>query len=637
MKKIAVYISRYLSTRVVFALDLLICTLSSLLVTIPANYIIREFSFGGRFVLLWTIASLLFSAIAISIVKSYKIIIRHSTIRDLSGFPLSVFYKDVMLGLSVLLMFPEISINSLFWMLCADFFINLSLLICVRMFMIILYDIFKNKLRERQNCKRILVYGTSEKSVSVLQRLFDSSHYEIIGFISAENISRNFEISNLHVYNINTEEHFARLSADLSLGGILFATEADAKAEQDRLVQYASHLNIKILMVPSLDEIDGYNLVNYRIREIKIEDLLGREEIKCSLDEIRNRFSGQTVLVTGAAGSIGSELCRQLAGLGVNKLILFDNAETPLHNLRLDLENKFPELEFAPIVGDVRDLNRLECVFRKFSPNIVFHAAAYKHVPLMEENPCEAIRVNVIGSKHIADKCLEYGVDMMIMISTDKAVNPTNIMGCSKRLAEIYVQSLGLALEKGEIRGHTKFVTTRFGNVLGSNGSVIPLFREQIERGGPVTVTDPRINRYFMTIPEACRLVMEASIISMGNQIVVFDMGDPVKIDYLAHRMIELAGFIPNQDIMITYTGLRPGEKLYEEVLSNKENTDPTKHDRIRVARVRQYDYKEANSIAEKLCAFASKAQIPDMIRLMKKTVPEYKSNNSPFEKYDNE
>lgn len=637
MKKVAVYISKYLSTRVVFTLDLLICTLSSLLVTIPANYIIGEYLVGGRFILLWTVASFVFSAIAVSIVKSYKIIIRHSTIRDLAGFPFSVFYKDVMLGLFVLLMFPEISISSLFWLLCADFFITLSLLICVRLLMIILYDIFKNKLRERQNCKRILVYGTTDKSVSVLQRFWDSSHFEIVGFISGEKISRHFEISNLRVYNIDTEEQFARLSADLGLGGILFTAESDAKAEQDRLIQYATHSNIKILMVPSVDEIDGNNLLHYRIREIKIEDLLGRDEIKCSLDEIRKCFTSRTVLVTGAAGSIGSELCRQLAGLGVEKLILFDNAETPVHNLRLELEDKFPGLEFAPVIGDVRDLNRLDFVFREYHPNNVFHAAAYKHVPLMEENPCEAVRVNVIGSKNVADKCLEYDVDMMVMISTDKAVNPTNIMGCSKRLAEIYVQSLGLALESGKKQGNTKFVTTRFGNVLGSNGSVIPHFRKQIEHGGPVTVTDPRINRFFMTIPEACRLVMEASIISQGNQIVVFDMGDPVKIDYLAHRMIELAGFIPNQDIMITYTGLRPGEKLYEEVLSSTENSDPTKHDRIRVARVRQYNYDEAEAIAEKLSDFSIKAKIPEMIRLMKKTVPEFKSKNSPFEIYDKE
>jgi FlaA1/EpsC-like NDP-sugar epimerase len=265
----------------------------------------------------------------------------------------------------------------------------------------------------------------------------------------------------------------------------------------------------------------------------------------------------------------------------------------------------------------------------------VFHAAAYKHVPLMEENPCEAILVNVIGSKKVADKCIEYGVDKMIMISTDKAVNPTSIMGCSKRLAEIYVQSLGLAIKNGIVNGHTKFITTRFGNVLGSNGSVIPRFTAQIERGGPVTVTDPRITRYFMTISEACRLVMEASAISEGNQIVVFDMGKPVKIVDLARNMIELAGFVPNKDIQIIFTGLRPGEKLYEEVLSTSENTIPTSHELIKVARVRQYDYNDINTVFEQIKILANDVNIPDLVKLMKQTVPEFKSNNSDFEIYD--
>lgn len=637
MNKIAEYISRYLNIRVVFALDLIIATLSSLLVTIPASHMLEEVVAGGRFILLWTGGAVIASYIAIRRAKSYKIIIRHSTVRDLSGFPLGVFYKEFLLGLFSILVLPEISYYQLTWILVIDFFVTLSLLICVRMFMIIVYDAFKGKIRERQNCKRILVYGTTDKSISLLNRFRDSHHYEIVGFIADEKDSRHFEISNLCIYNIESEEQLARLATDLSLAGILFVTERDAQIERDRLVQYALHLNIRTYIVPSIDEIVGGELNNYRIREVKIEDLLGRDEIQCSMDEIRNRFSGRTVMVTGAAGSIGSELCRQLAGLEVRKLILFDNAETPLHNLRLDLEDKFPNLEFSPIIGDVRSINRLDYVFRKHHPNVVFHAAAYKHVPLMEENPCEAVRVNVLGSKNIADKCLEYGVDMMIMISTDKAVNPTNIMGCSKRLAEIYVQSLGLAMEKGEITGKTKFVTTRFGNVLGSNGSVIPHFREQIEHGGPVTVTDPRIKRFFMTIPEACRLVMEASVISKGNQIVVFDMGEPVKINDLAHRMIELAGFVPNKDIMITYSGLRPGEKLYEEVLANNENTDPTRHDRIRVARVRQYDYQEANKVAVTLNKMASEVLIPNMVQLMKQTVPEYKSNNSPYEEYDKE
>ncbi len=387
--------------------------------------------------------------------------------------------------------------------------------------------------------------------------------------------------------------------------------------------------------MPGIDEMtEGKTLNNY-IRKVKIEDLLGRPEINISMDEIIANFKDKVVMVTGAAGSIGSELCRQLASFGIKRLILFDNAETPLHNIRLELEDKYPELNFVPVIGDVRSKERLDFVFRKYEPQVVFHAAAYKHVPLMEENPCEAVMVNVLGSRWVADKCVEYGVEKMVMVSTDKAVNPTNIMGCTKRLAEIYVQSLGLAIGRGEIKGKTKFVTTRFGNVLGSNGSVIPRFREQIEHGGPVTVTHPDITRFFMTIPEACRLVMEAATFATGTQIFVFDMGKSVKIAHLAKRMIELAGLVPGEDIKIEYTGLRPGEKLYEEVLSNTENTLPTSHDRIRIAKVREYQYNEALTANDELTRLATNVTILEMVRLMKEIVPEFKSKNSEFEVFD--
>ena len=400
------------------------------------------------------------------------------------------------------------------------------------------------------------------------------------------------------------------------------------------------------------------------IREVKIEDLLGRPEIEISVDKIMADFRGKVIMVTGAAGSIGSELCRQLATFGIKQLILFDNGETPMHNLRLELEERFPDLDFVPIIGDVRILARLDFAFRKYRPAVVFHAAAYKHVPLMEENPCEAVHVNVAGSRNVADKCIQYGVEKMVMVSTDKAVNPTNIMGCTKRLAEIYVQALGLAVEQHNMRVEsgkmteeseysqlstlnsqlssnarirTKFVTTRFGNVLGSNGSVIPRFREQIAKGGPVTVTHKDITRFFMTIPEACRLVMEAATMTDGNQIFVFDMGESVKIADMARRMIKLAGFVPDKDIMIEYTGLRPGEKLYEEVLATNENTIATGHSRIRIAKVREYDYAEARVVADELEVLSRAVEIPDMVRLMKRTVPEFKSKNSIYEEYDHE
>ena len=308
-----------------------------------------------------------------------------------------------------------------------------------------------------------------------------------------------------------------------------------------------------------------------------------------------------------------------------------------MHNLRLELEERFPDLYFVPVIGDVRQEARVDFAMRKFHPQIIFHAAAYKHVPLMEENPCEAVLVNVKGTACVANYAVSYGVEKFIMVSTDKAVNPTNVMGASKRLAEIYVQSLSIAIGRGQKEGKTRFITTRFGNVLGSNGSVIPRFRAQIEKGGPVTVTHPDIIRYFMTIPEACRLVMEAATMGRGDEIFIFEMGEPVKIANLARRMIELAGFEPDKDIKIEYTGLRPGEKLYEELLSNEENTKPTTHKKIRIADVRQYDYEEVARAIEKLSQLSLEVRIPDTVRLMKKIVPEFKSNNSIYEQYDRE
>ena len=372
------------------------------------------------------------------------------------------------------------------------------------------------------------------------------------------------------------------------------------------------------------------------VRPIRIEDLLGREEIKINMQEATSEYKNKIVLVTGAAGSIGSELCRQLAQIGVRKLILFDSAETPLHYVRLEFEKKYPGIDFVPVIGDVRVKQRLRMVFEQHHPEIVFHAAAYKHVPLMEENPCEAVYVNVVGTRQIADIAVEFGAEKMIMISTDKAVNPTNVMGASKRLAEIYVQSLGYAIVEGKVKGKTKFITTRFGNVLGSNGSVIPRFKEQIENGGPVTVTHPDIIRYFMTIPEACRLVMEAGMMGEGNEIFVFEMGEPVRIVDLATRMIELAGYRPNEDIKIEFTGLRPGEKLYEELLSTEENTLPTSNKKIKIAKVRRYEYNEVLTDFSAFEGLARNVEIINTVTLMKKIVPEFISKNSRFEALDN-
>jgi FlaA1/EpsC-like NDP-sugar epimerase len=453
--------------------------------------------------------------------------------------------------------------------------------------------------------------------------------------LTSDSKLQNRKTLGLDIYTFHDEESALRAFEYADANALIFAYPQDVKRERENLTVYCNGARIEVYVTPSIDKVGSDIHSDQGIRKVKIEDLLGRPEIHISMEEIVANFKGKVILVTGAAGSIGSELCRQLATFGVKELVMLDNAETPLHNVRLEFEERYPKLKFDPVIGDVRLPQRLDYVFRKYRPQIVFHAAAYKHVPLMEENPCEAVLANVEGSRNVADMCLAYNVEKMVMISTDKAVNPTNIMGCTKRLAEIYVQSLGLAIEQGKVKGHTKFVTTRFGNVLGSNGSVIPHFNAQIAAGGPVTVTHPDIIRYFMSIPEACRLVMKAETISQGNQICVFDMGKPVKISFLAEQMIKMAGLRPGEDIEIKYTGLRPGEKLYEEVLATKENTIPTKHDSIFIAKVRAYDYDEACRVVEQLASLARDLKVEEMVRLMKRTVPEFKSKNSPFEKFD--
>ena len=614
-------------------MDVVLSMLASLLSVLFADVLVGSGAIGIGKALVWTLVGGATSALFVYLLRTYRIIIRHTTLRQLALFGAVALGQATL----VLIIYSLIYVYSTTALLAAvaDFLLTFTVFVITRALMAIAYDIVKERMETRRNCQNVMIYGTSVKSVSCVSRLLTSSHYAVIGFMKQAPAQR-LVISDLPVKTFSEEADFVRLMKRTSTDAILFATKEEANKEKDRVVKWAVDNDIKILFAPPIEEsADG--VPPMPIRNIDIEDLLMREEIKISMDEVIAAFKGKTVMVTGAAGSIGSELCRQLATFGVKELILYDNAETPMHNIRLELEERYPDLAFVPVVGDVRILARLDYAFRKWKPQVVFHAAAYKHVPLMEENPCEGVLVNVAGSRNVADKCIEYGVEKMVMVSTDKAVNPTNIMGCTKRLAEIYVQSLGLAMDQGKVAGKTKFVTTRFGNVLGSNGSVIPRFRDQIAKGGPVTVTHPEITRFFMTIPEACRLVMEAATMTDGNQIFVFDMGESVKIDDLARRMIKLSGFKPDKDIMVEYSGLRPGEKLYEEVLSNKENTIPTEHDRIMIAKVRNYDYDSAKEVADELERLSRIVEIPDMVRLMKRTVPEFKSKNSRFEIYDKE
>lgn len=626
----------YLRSQVVLGIDLFVSLLASLGVFSAMFMLFSDVSLDGVSLFTWLGSSIVASAVSFILFRVYKAIIRYSTLREVGRICASAFAKDVLLYVTMLA-FSSLDINSglLYGMILIDFLLTVFMLLLVRVSMLVVYDLLRKNGRHDRRMKRVLVYGISDKSASVIQRLHNSRHYEIVGFLTYGKKFVGHMLSGLPVYYFENADEVKSLSDSKDIDGVLFPYIADARAEQDRLVNFSREAGLRVYVSPGIDEMtEGASLGHY-VRKIKIEDLLGRPEIKISMNEIIGNFSGKVVMVTGAAGSIGSELCRQLCLIGVKKLVLFDNAETPLHNIRLELEAKFPELDLVPVIGDVRLPARLDFVFRKHHPQVVFHAAAYKHVPLMEENPCEAVHVNVVGSRNVADKCVEYGVEKMVMVSTDKAVNPTNIMGCTKRLAEIYVQSLGMAIENGTVKGHTKFVTTRFGNVLGSNGSVIPRFREQIENGGPITVTHPEIRRFFMTIPEACRLVMEAATFATGTQIFVFDMGESIKISTLAERMINLAGLEVGSDIAIEYTGLRPGEKLYEEVLATEENTIPTKHKRIFVAKVRQYDYNVARAVSDHLESLSREVNIPEMVVLMKQTVPEFLSKHSEFEKYD--
>ena len=619
-----------MNSRLVLLLDLVLSVLCSLIVFTVALLFLGRGVLGQPFALTWMLSSFAASLLMFWLCRTYSIIIRHTTFKDVVTFLQATLGKVlIMLVVMLLLKFRHQHVIS---MLVVDFLLTVVALLGVRLVMICAFDIYKSRVRAIQRHGRVLVYGTSEKALAALDRLAGSKRYDPVGIITPDLSIKSKTIKDYEVYTYTSDEEFGRIVHDMSLTGVIFATDSDAQKEQFGLVRLCTAYDVKVFIVPGIDEI-GQN--RFSVREVKIEDLLGREEISISLDEIKNMTRGKTVLVTGAAGSIGSELCRQLATLEVGKLILYDNSETPMHSLRLEIEERWPELDFVPVIGDVRACPRLDFAFRKFHPQIVFHAAAYKHVPLMEENPCEAVLANVVGTRQVADKCIEYGAEKMVMISTDKAVNPTNVMGCSKRIAEIYVQSLGLAVARGEVEGKTNFVTTRFGNVLGSNGSVIPRFREQIAKGGPVTVTHPDITRFFMTIPEACRLVMEAAAMPIANRICVFDMGEPVKIDSLARRMIQLSGFTPDEDIKIVYSGLRPGEKLYEEVLSNVENTEPSTHSRIRIARVREYTYSDALKAVEDLEVLSRNVQIEDMVRYMKELVPEYISNNSKYSIYD--
>ena len=562
---------------------------------------------------------------------TYSGIIRYSSFVDLQKVGFAVLF-----GLICVVVFQALTDFSpyLMYIRKRDLILSALLAMSLMWMMRVFVKFFYVSTFRVAKAERAFIYGVKQGGVSLAKSIQnqDPARFVLAGFISDMAEIGNRYLMGVKVYPNNEDliGVMRRLQADVLLVSPL---KVEAIRNNQEMVDRLIKANIKIYMTPAAQEWDGKSDLNHtQLREVNIEDLLPRDKIEIDLEAVRKQLTGKRILITGAAGSIGSEIVRQVAQFAPERMVLIDQAETPLHDVRLMMARGWPDIESYTVVSDICVRERMEELFEEHRPDYVFHAAAYKHVPMMEDNPEESVRNNVDGTRVIADLAVKYGTRKFVMVSTDKAVNPTNVMGCSKRICEIYVQSLDQAIKDGKVSGRTQFVTTRFGNVLGSNGSVIPLFKEQIKRGGPVTVTHKDIIRFFMLIPEACKLVLEAGTMGNGGEIFVFDMGKPVRIVDLAERMIRLSGV---KGIEIRFTGLRDGEKLYEEVLNEDETSKPTFHPKIKIAQVRAYDYADANLRIDALvhaCAVEGDMQI---VKRMKEIVPEFKSQHSKYEVLD--
>jgi putative UDP-glcNAc-4,6-dehydratase len=562
------------------------------------------------------------------IFRTYSGIVRHSTFIDLSKIFLSIVYTIFVLVILNVVVYWRMDYKLFKTSLLLVYAgVSFVLLFIYRLFVKEFFN-FIREYRKNFQKKRILVLGIDEVSVSLAKIIADNSSvpYHLVGFITERTDSKQASLLNRKIYTKNDIEEYQKT---LDIDGVLINRNGLTKEAMQEWVNFFLEKGIQMYKAPVLEEIrEGGDY--FKIQNIQIEDLLNRKPISIENEEVKSRHYNKNVLITGGAGSIGSEIVRQVAMSDPALVVVLDQAETPLYAIELELKESFPNVNFKFVLADISNINRLESVFEEYKFSVVYHAAAYKHVPLVEENPHEGVLVNIQGSKNLALLASKYKVDTFVMVSTDKAVNPTNVMGASKRAAELFVQAL-----QNQSGNTTKFVTTRFGNVLGSNGSVIPYFKKQIEKGGPITITHPDIVRYFMTIPEACELVLQAGTMGVGGEIFVFDMGEPVKIVDLAERMIRLSGFEPDIDIKIVYTGLRPGEKLYEELLSDGTKTLPTHHEKIMISKDETMEFEKINTLTQKIYDLAKESNKIEVVRTLKEIVKEFKSNNSVYQQLD--
>ena len=614
----------------IILLDCCLILFSGLLVYALNNGVLSTLDILGH-LLVTLLVCLIPYLVGFRLFHTYSGIIRYSSFVDLQKVGFAVLF-----GLICVVVFQALTDFSpyLVYIRKRDLILSALLAMSLMWMMRVFVKFFYVSTFRVAKAERAFIYGVKQGGVSLAKSIQnqDPARFVLAGFISDMAEIGNRYLMGVKVYPNNEDliGVMRRLQADVLLVSPL---KVEAIRNNQEMVDRLIKANIKIYMTPAAQEWDGRSDLNHtQLREVNIEDLLPRDKIEIDLEAVRKQLTGKRILITGAAGSIGSEIVRQVAQFAPERMVLIDQAETPLHDVRLMMARRWPDIESYTVVSDICVRERMEELFEEHRPDYVFHAAAYKHVPMMEDNPEESVRNNVDGTRVIADLAVKYGTRKFVMVSTDKAVNPTNVMGCSKRICEIYVQSLDQAIKDGKVSGRTQFVTTRFGNVLGSNGSVIPLFKEQIKRGGPVTVTHKDIIRFFMLIPEACKLVLEAGTMGNGGEIFVFDMGKPVRIVDLAERMIRLSGV---KGIEIRFTGLRDGEKLYEEVLNEEETSKPTFHPKIKIAQVRAYDYADANLRIDALvraCAVEGDMQI---VKRMKEIVPEFKSQHSKYEVLD--